>query len=215
MYVPHLEKLAGQHCWFYPNRTLFWEEEKTLVLADTHFGKTGHFRKHGIGLSDQIATADLHTFFHALQLTGAKNVLVVGDMFHSHHNQELERFLQWRQDHANVNIQLVQGNHDQLKKDWYQKADIELVAGLLHKGPFSFVHDPAHAAQAPKGQFIFSGHLHPGFYLGPASKGAGKMPCFYVKHQHCILPAFSRFSGMALVKPKKGETLLLLHDQTI
>ena len=31
-------------------RTVFWEEEKTLILSDLHLGKSGHFRKSGIAI---------------------------------------------------------------------------------------------------------------------------------------------------------------------
>jgi hypothetical protein len=36
-----------QHFWLSPERVIYWEDEKALILSDSHFGKTGHFRKSG------------------------------------------------------------------------------------------------------------------------------------------------------------------------
>jgi hypothetical protein len=30
-----------------PERVMYWEKQKTLIIADLHIGKTGHFRKSG------------------------------------------------------------------------------------------------------------------------------------------------------------------------
>ena len=35
-------------------RSLFWENKSTLIVADVHIGKTGHFRKSGINVPQSV-----------------------------------------------------------------------------------------------------------------------------------------------------------------
>ena len=51
--------LLDQTLWLSAERAVFWEEEQSLILADLHFGKTGHFRKSGIGVPQTIYREDL------------------------------------------------------------------------------------------------------------------------------------------------------------
>jgi len=50
------------------NRTVFWEQEKILILSDLHLGKTGHFRKSGIGVPAAIMKEDMQRFVAAIQV---------------------------------------------------------------------------------------------------------------------------------------------------
>jgi uncharacterized protein len=43
-------------------RCLFWEEEHSLIVSDIHFGKSGHFRKEGIGIPQTVFQEDLQRF---------------------------------------------------------------------------------------------------------------------------------------------------------
>ena len=52
--------VSGEHFILSNERTLFWESERTLIIADLHVGKTGHFRKAGIGVPAGVYKDDLH-----------------------------------------------------------------------------------------------------------------------------------------------------------
>ena len=49
------------------NRTIFWEQEKALILSDLHIGKSGHFRKNGIGIPQNMLSEDMHRLFAEIQ----------------------------------------------------------------------------------------------------------------------------------------------------
>src|ERR1700739_213315 len=121
--------------WLSPQHCLFWENENALILSDLHLGKTGHFRKNGIAVPQDIYKEDIQRLFAIVSYYKANRLIVVGDMFHSHANKELELFLKWRNDIQHINIDLVQGNHDILDKDWYNRAGIT-VRKELHVGNF-------------------------------------------------------------------------------
>ncbi|WP_026763091.1 ligase-associated DNA damage response endonuclease PdeM [Sediminibacterium salmoneum] len=217
----------GQHLWLSPERTVFWEEEKTMILSDTHFGKTGHFRKNGIAIPQTIYKEDLLRFFSIIQFYKAQRVLVVGDFFHSHVNEELDWFLKWKRDFSQLQITMVKGNHDILPASWYEAAAIEIIQETLLSGPFQFQHDYDEKAQKNKNNieqatdtnhpaYIFSGHIHPGITIKGLSKQSLRLPCFYFGKHHCILPAFSKFSGLATIKPKKEDQIFaIVNNQLI
>ncbi len=65
------------------NRTVFWEEEKTLILSDLHLGKSGHFRKSGIAIPQNIFKEDMQRLLSEIKYFNASKLLIVGDLFHS------------------------------------------------------------------------------------------------------------------------------------
>jgi uncharacterized protein len=197
-----------------PDRCIFWEEQKALIVSDLHFGKTGHFRKSGIAVPQTVYKEDMQRLMHLLQFFKPNQLIVVGDFFHSHANKELDLFLKWRADVESLHILLVKGNHDILKSSWYQQANIQVVEDCYKLGPFTFVHD-LESCEQEEGQYLLSGHIHPGIYLSGAGKQSLRLPCFYFTENYAVLPAFSRFTGLALIKPTPEETVIAIADKTL
>src|SRR3982751_3668784 len=124
MQAPVLHILHQHKFWISPERVLFWENENTVIVSDLHFGKTGHFRKSGIAVPQSVYKEDLQRLIVQLQFYKPQQLIVVGDLFHSVANKELEFFKKWRQDFSELHVELVKGNHDILKKDWYADVNI-------------------------------------------------------------------------------------------
>ena len=212
--VQHL--ILDNTFWLSPHRAVFWQEEEALIVSDLHFGKTGHFRKHGIAVPAELYKEDIQRLVNLIAHFKPKKLVVVGDMFHSRVNKELELFLKWRKDLTAVEFILVRGNHDILESDWYEEADISVKEGVHTIGRFGFVHDPAESADAMmKADFIFSGHLHPGIGFSGAGKQRLHFPCYYFTDKQAILPAFSKFSGLAMVKPKKNDKVFAIVEEKV
>lgn len=220
MQSPILFKFLDETFWLSPERSVYWEEEKTLIVSDLHFGKTGHFRKAGIAVPQGVFKEDLQRLIAHLQYYQPKILLVVGDLFHSVANKELELFCKWRDDLPGLTIKLVKGNHDILKDNWYETAGIEMLNnGLLLKG-FCFTHDNQNCqmkSSLPDGaiRYMISGHIHPGIQVKGLGKQSLCLPCFYFGHSFAVLPAFSRFTGTALIEPKGGDTVFAIADNHI
>lgn len=213
--VPYL--LHQQHFWIFPERCLYWEEEKTLVIADLHLGKTGHFRKEGIAVPQSMYKADLQRLMAMLYFCKAERLIIAGDFTHSSQNKEMELFLKWRKDFASLQIDLVKGNHDILHDQWYKDAAVDLHAKELIVNRFLFRHEPEEDAGTERSDILygFCGHVHPGIVLKGAGKQSLKFPCFYFKKDYCILPAFSRFTGMYLVKRAAKEKVFAVTPTEI
>src|ERR1700689_64610 len=139
MHPPFSYRIREQQLWLTADRCLFWEEERSLIVSDLHFGKTGHFRKSGIGVPQSVYREDLQRLLVQVQYFQPRQLLVVGDLFHSRENKELDLFLRWRNDFSDLDICLIKGNHDILEDAWYKAAGIEVISGQLQIGCFLFV----------------------------------------------------------------------------
>lgn len=202
--------------WLSAQRCIFWQEQDALILSDLHFGKTGHFRKNGIAVPAGIYKEDLQRLVDLISYFTPKKIIAVGDLFHSEANKELDLFLKWRNDFPEIDFILVRGNHDILDNTWYQKAGISVKEGMFTLGDFDFIHDPAEiATNLPGNHFIFSGHLHPGINIKGSGKQSLRFPCYYFSSTQAILPAFSKFSGLAMIKPKKKDTIFAIVDEKL
>jgi DNA ligase-associated metallophosphoesterase len=216
MNAPTKHTIHENTFWLSPCRCIFWEEEQTLILSDLHLGKTGHFRKHGIAVPQAVFIEDLQRLVEQLIHFRAKKIIAVGDLFHSRANKEMDLFLKWRHDLPELEFILVRGNHDILKQDWYDNASIQVKEGIYSINHFSFVHDPEEVpGEMPAGDFIFSGHLHPGINIQGIAKQSLTFPCYYFSDTQAILPAFSKFSGLAMIKKRKEETVYAIVNDVL
>jgi uncharacterized protein len=199
------------------NRTVFWEEEKILILSDLHLGKTGHFRKSGIAVPAAVMKEDMQRLVAAIQFFKPLQVVIVGDLFHSVENKEHEFFLKWRNDLGHVTFLLVKGNHDIVPAEWYKKANIETVEKIWRKNNFAFVHQIEDAAKKDLNEdnYFFSGHIHPAVSIKGLGKQSLRFPCFYFTQQYAVLPAFGKFTGTYLVEPTKKETAFAIAEDSV
>jgi DNA ligase-associated metallophosphoesterase len=212
MQAPVLYKLHQQHLWLTAQRSVFWEEQKALIVSDLHFGKTGHFRKSGIPVPQTVYKEDLQRLVSLLNHFKPEQLIVAGDFFHSHANTELNWFKKWRSDLSQLQIILVRGNHDILKDQWYKEAAIEVIEKELLIPPFLFTHDKCDDRHDV---YTFCGHIHPGIYLQGLAKQGVRLPFFYFAKHHFILPAFSRFTGMALIEPEQNEKVFAIVENKL
>ncbi len=218
MFSPHKFILNNQTLWLSPERCIYWEEQQALILSDLHFGKTGHFRKSGIGVPQNIFKEDLQRLFSQIQYFHPEKILIVGDLFHSHANKEMELFLKWRKDLKDITVGLIKGNHDILTKQFYSRAKINVTADKLLIDRFCFMHDIKKTCSddnKEEGIFTFSGHIHPGIQISGLGKQSLYFPCFYFNSAYAILPAFSHFTGIAKIKPSIGDNVFALIENKV
>lgn len=197
-------EVAGERLWLLPERALFWPAEGLLAVADLHWGKVETFLRHGVPVPGGVLEEDLDRLGRALTATGARRLVVLGDLVHGRLGltEGLDaRVVAWRALYP-LPMVLVLGNHDRsagrrsagevLPPHW----GIEVVESLA-LGPFRFVHEPATATDL----HTWCGHLHPTVALGEGVR----LPCFHLRARLGVLPAFSAFSGGPAVRLGAGE----------
>lgn len=208
--------IKGQTLCLSADRSVFWEEHRALIVSDLHIGKTGHFRKAGIAVPQLVLKEDMQRLFSQVQYFKPSALIVVGDMFHSSANKELELFARWRSDMAALRISLIKGNHDILQNRWYADNGIELYEESLTIEPFCFSHDAENCSGGDNADhYVFSGHLHPGIAVNGGGRQTLRFPCFYFSDTYCILPAFSRFTGTVGVKPAGGDVTFAIVNNSL
>ena len=208
--------INDQHLVLSGERALYWENERTLIVADLHVGKTGHFRKAGIGIPQSVYKDDLHRLLAQLLFFKADRLIIVGDLSHSIANREMDLFRRWRKDFPSLTVQLAKGNHDILDNAWYSEADITVHNDPLVIGDFVFAHDIVKPKiKIEPQQFVFSGHVHPSVCIRGRGKQTLTFPCFYFSHNYCILPAFSHFTGSFRVSAKEGEEIYAIVEKDV
>jgi len=211
--VKHI--ILDETFWLSAESCLFWEEEQTLILSDLHFGKSGHFRKEGIGIPQTVFKEDLQRLFAQIQFFKPSQLIIVGDFFHSKMNNEVLLFEKWRRDVSYLPILLVKGNHDILVNSWYDENNIEVHQEQLKLKQFVFVHEQIHPLKKTRTNYTFSGHVHPGICINGLGKQSLRFPCFYFTDQFAILPAFGRFTGLHTIKPKKKDKVFAIVNKKI
>ncbi len=213
---PYKFSFKNESLWLSHERCIFWENEKALILSDLHFGKTGHFRKSGIAVPQNVFKEDLQRLFSQVQFFKATNLIIVGDLFHSYENKEMDLFLKWRNDLSSLHIRLIKGNHDILTRKFYELAGIEVSDEQWLRSPFCFTHDiTLKCNDTGKDNFTFSGHIHPGIKINGIGKQSLRFPCFYFSKDYSVLPAFSRFTGLTSLQTKPSDKVFALIENNV
>jgi DNA ligase-associated metallophosphoesterase len=200
--------------WLSAGRYIYWEEEQAIIASDLHFGKTGHFRKAGIPVPQSVYKEDLQRLIAAMQYYQPRQLVIVGDLFHSSSNKEMDWFLRWRQDFSHIGFNLIKGNHDILDSHWYSNAGITVFPEQHTIGAFTFVHDLPNTT-ATASHYTFSGHLHPGVRIEGMGKQTLRFPCYYFGEQFAVLPAFSHFTGLACIRPSGNDRMFAIVNQSV
>jgi DNA ligase-associated metallophosphoesterase len=207
--------LGGQTLQFLPERCAFWQEARTLLLADLHLGKAAHLRHHGLPIPEGHTADDLARLTMAIQRTTPRHVIFCGDIFHAPSAQSpavLELVTAWRATHPDITFTLITGNHDRGRALPPPACGIQLAGHVLHQVPFHFIHDPAHASGPPA--ITISGHLHPTAALSAAPGRALSAPCFWYQTvpQILVLPAFSTFTAGVPIHPAPHDSIHAIHS---
>ena len=205
--------LQGQELTLLPDKALYWQEQKALLVADVHLGKAGHFRKAGIPVPGQVHWEDLQRLSLLIEAWQPKQLIILGDLFHSQINNEWLIFEQWCQAHCKLEVILVKGNHDILPDSAYKIPNLTVQAEPWVLPPFALSHHPG----SPHiHYYTLTGHLHPAIRLRGRGRQSLTLPCFYFGEKEAILPAFGQFTGHAIVKtPASSQVFGITEDRII
>ena len=208
----HNETLAAL-----PERALWHERSGTLYVADLHLGKSSAFRVAGIPVPETTART-LDRLLICLSTTGAERVVILGDFLHAPTGRTaavMDAFAAWRTKHAQLNLVLIRGNHDErsglLPDHW--NIPVQSAPCADDHSPFVLAHMPEELVDAG---FGLCGHIHPaislssiGGFAGPHPRGA---PCLWITDSHAVLPAFGDFTGGRRIALGDGDRAIVFID---
>jgi DNA ligase-associated metallophosphoesterase len=207
-------ELAGERVRLLAERALYWEREKTLIAADLHWGKAAAFRAGGIPVPRGTTAADLARLGHALWHTGARRLILLGDLLHAREwrgAETVRTIREWRAAARDLELVLIRGNHDRRAGDPPSDFGIEVVNGPLRAGPFALRHEP----ERVEGAYVLAGHVHPGVTVRGPGRERLRLPCFALGRSVGILPAFGEFTGTALTDPGPGGRVYVIAGDDV
>ncbi|MEP2026042.1 MAG: ligase-associated DNA damage response endonuclease PdeM [Reichenbachiella sp.] len=202
--------IQNQTFYLLPEKVIFWEEQKALILSDLHIGKASHFRKAGVPISSHIHVNEFFVLDAIIEEFNPDKILFVGDLFHSDHNQEWDLFYNWSHHYDDLEMILIKGNHDILPDSLYRNSRLRVV-DLLQIDNIEFTHERNELSE----YYNISGHIHPSVSMVGSGKQSLKLPCYLFREDHAFLPAFGHFTGMAKIKPSKKDNIFVVAENEI
>lgn len=207
-------EIEGERVVLLPEHGLWMPERKTLLVADTHFGKAATFRAGGIFVPRGTTATTLARLERALARTNATRVVFLGDLLHAREGRSPETLrlvAEWRASQAAVEVVLVRGNHDRGAGDPPESLGVACVDPPMLEGAFAFTHHP----RAIEGHYDIAGHVHPAVQLRGRGRQWERLPCFWVRPGGMVLPAFGDFTGLGDIELVEGDRAFAVADGAV
>ena len=189
--------IKGQELLLHPECAVVWLRLKTVIVADTHFGKSSYFARHGIAVPSGTDEADRARLNRLVRDYGAERLIILGDFLHApiHANsREAVELTAWARELAPTQIVVVAGNHDRGPPQHWSSS-ISWREGAWLQEPFCFVHDADRYQIGTDQTFTLSGHIHPVMRLQDIRKARLRVPVFWQRATGLVLPSFGGFTG--------------------
>jgi DNA ligase-associated metallophosphoesterase len=207
-------RLAGEAVALHSSGAVYLPAQRTVLVADPHFGKAVSFRRWGVPVPRGTTTETLDQLSVLVKDSGASRIVFLGDFLHSrrsHAAGTLGAIALWREQHAGLELTLVRGNHDDRAGDPPASLGIEVVDEPLPLGPFALCHYPKPVA----GRYVLAGHWHPCISVKGRAFERLRLPCFWFGDDSGarpdqavgVLPAFGAFTGMHRIEPRAGDRI--------
>lgn len=191
-------------------KALYWPSEKILLVADLHLGKVNHYRKAGYPVPTRANDENTAILIDLLNRYKPERMIFLGDLFHSHYNEEWEVLGQVIRHFRSTSFELVMGNHDIMSTLQYDRHNVTVHKEELRIGDLLLTHEPTEERVA--GVYNLSGHIHPGARLLGKGRQALLLSCFYFGKDQGILPAFGSFTGLYPVRIMKGDHVYVVAE---
>ena len=206
--------VAGEKLVLLAERVAYWPAKKTLFVADFHLGKAASFRSAGIPMPSGTTTENVERLGRAIDKTGARQVVFLGDFLHSAQGRAAStfaRFGTWRDSRKALALTIVRGNHDKKAGDPPVAWGARCIEAGEPLGPFILNHEPG----ASRGGYALAGHIHPAVRLSGSGEKSLRLPCFWFGARYGVLPAFGAFTGNAEVLPRRGDQVFVIAEQEV
>ncbi len=175
-------------------KAIFFTNQKILVLADLHLGKLVHFRRKGIFVPAPAVNHDLNILIYLIEKFEPKEVVFLGDLFHSEKNSEYLQFIRTINLFPSIQFTLTKGNHDIIPEDFFKDNRVSVVKERVLENKISLRHQLA--SQPDEKLFYIIGHIHPGCRVEGRGRQSYRLPCFHLGISSLTLPAFGMHTGL-------------------
>lgn len=199
---------CGQTLWLLPDKAIYWPARRALLIADVHIGKAASYRALHQPVPRGTTEATLARLDALLAAYHCEQLIVLGDFLHARTARApatLAKVQLWREQHQNLKIVLIRGNHDRNAGDPPASLDVAVMDEPWILQPFALQHEPLPHPTNP----VLAGHLHPVFVLRGKARQHLLLPCFLIDGQVSLLPAFGEFTGGWKITPASTSKVYL------
>jgi DNA ligase-associated metallophosphoesterase len=207
-------EVAGEQVELLADRGVYWPSRQMLIIADLHLGKTESFRAQGVPLPEGVLRRDLERLDGLLERTGARRLMVLGDLIHAGIGlvaELVDGFGQWRAG-RDIEIDVVPGNHDRALPQVADRWKCRIGPEVLVDGPFAFTHLPRE--EAGGAAYVWAGHVHPAITISGRGD-AMRLACFHLGPRVGVLPAFSVFTGRKGIRREAGDRVFAVAGERL
>ncbi len=183
-------------------------------MADLHFGKINHFRQAGLPVPKSANQKNAETLIDLINFWKPDRTIFLGDLFHSHYNEEWEVVGQIVHNFPACSFELIIGNHDIMSEQQYRRKGIKVIEHDLI-GHWLLTHEPMERSEIPSGKVNMAGHLHPGAHLEGKGRQSITLPCFWSSKNQLILPAFGSFTGLYPIRPEENDNVYIILENNV
>ena len=177
-----------------PEKAIYIEGLRSLLVADVHLGKSETFQSRGIPIPNTInqETLDrLQTLCHTLE---PETLFILGDLFHSKFALVDEVLDSWSDFLSSINtdVNLILGNHDRSLIEALSHLSMQCSTNPIQIDNLVLSHEPF-----PQSNCLnICGHLHPCVRIKTKLDDL-RLPCFHLEtsQNRLTLPSFGEFTG--------------------
>jgi DNA ligase-associated metallophosphoesterase len=206
--------ISGSTLQLLPEKAVYLQDSRSLLVADVHLGKSETFQKLGIPIPNRVnqETIDrLKTLCTRLQ---PAQMIILGDLFHSRLGLVAEVFNAWSMFLASVEVEvkLIVGNHDRALTSQLQQFSMEFVKHAIQLENLWLSHEP----DSQSHNLNICGHIHP--YLKIKNRLDNfRLPCFYLdaNKKQLMLPSFGSFTGGYEVQLTQGVIAYVIAENSV
>ena len=186
--------IRGAQLQLLPEKAAYLPTVEALLVSDVHLGKAETFQKLGIPVPNQVNEATLERLKQARDRTQARQLFILGDLFHAKAGMVDEIFDNWLRflNDTQLEAHLILGNHDRPLLGSLSQLSVTCHTQPIQIHNWVLSHEPLTATN----DINICGHIHPCVRLG-GKQDRLRLPCFYWEStaQRLTLPSFGDFTG--------------------
>ena len=205
--------IADQELVLLGDRAAYCPHSRSLFVADVHLGKARSFRSLGVPVPGGTTDTGLARLTRLIERWQPRAVYVLGDLLHGpavQHSAVIDKLAAWRKCLPQIELVLVRGNHDKRAGDPPPRCGIRIAEDGLRAGPWVLCHEPRDDAAG----YVLAGHLHPAYRLRGRYDSV-RLPAFWLRPRHAVLPAFGEFTGAMSLRLQAGDRIVVSDGERV
>ena len=189
----------------------------TLVVSDLHLGYEGMMAKRGMLIPKVNLRSIEDIITKSAEETGAKSIIVNGDIKNEFSNVETEEFNEMLDlirmaERLGLRMTLIKGNHDNFVDRYREAFHLEIHSQSANIGEYMFIHGERRPVIRGRPRMMIMGHEHPAISITNEAGVRERLRCFlfgsYKGIPLLVLPAMNYFAGSTDINMADRDELL-------